>query len=286
MAYYAGLDHILAEPNNLSPIKSTPPALDPHAQTLTPTSSSTTAPYTSPSRSKAKSELLRNKYLGAFIINQDIPPRSMGTFSKRREWDGKTSFRIFGYAANSGKNSRWLGVTLPITNGGLFEGELPGVLMKDVGASNTLVDWELAVNSEQGTVRLLLAGTDYQLREPVMPTEEDSIDCMVGYQKYSMERLVLASPKKARCSRLKSARAKTKQDLATLSVEIFTEPRFNETLIPRRRVNVDAPPCANMCSPPTVCIDAGDYKSVVSPQTIIKDVKVRNPLGEMVNGSP
>ncbi|KAG8869208.1 hypothetical protein FRB97_001491, partial [Tulasnella sp. 331] len=271
MAYYAGLDHILGEPNNLSPIKSTPPALDPHAQTLTPTSSSTTAPYTSPSRSKAKSELLGNKYLGAFIINQDIPPRSMGTFSKRREWDGKTNFRIFGYAANSGKNSRWLGVTLPITNGGLFEGELPGVLMKDVGASNTLVDWELAVNSEQGTVRLLLAGTDYQLREPVMPPgvipssverwtsgEEDSIDFMVGYQKYSTERLVLASPKKARYSRLKSARAKTKQDLATLSVEIFTEPRFNETLIPRRRVNVDAPPCANMCSPQTVCIDAGD----------------------------
>ncbi|KAG8844514.1 hypothetical protein FRB96_003016 [Tulasnella sp. 330] len=289
---------------------------------------------------QGQSELLRNKDLGAFMVNQDIPPRPMRTFAKRRESDGKTVFRILGYAADSGKNSRWLGVTLPITNGGVFEGEMPGVLMKDVGASNTLVDWELAVNPEQGTVHLLLAGTEYQLRGPVMPrgmitlvsremdiwpfritpvcckattpwpfADEDPIDFMVEYQKDSTERPFLASPKKALCSRLKSARAKTKQDLATLSVETLTEPRFNEKLIPRRWVNAEAPPCSNMCSLPTVCIDTGDCQcvlsscpailprnasthvntlsdaSVVSPQTVVNDVKVRNPLAEMVNGS-
>lgn len=118
---------------------------------------------------QGQSEIMRNKDQGAFFMNDEFPPRPVTTFATRRESDGRTVLRILGHARDSGRDSRWLGVTLPITNGGVFETEVPGVAMKDAGASNVLVDWEVDVNSEQGTVRLLLAETEYQLQGPVMP---------------------------------------------------------------------------------------------------------------------
>ncbi|KAG8863958.1 hypothetical protein FRB96_006831 [Tulasnella sp. 330] len=242
---------------------------------------------------QGQSHALDNKDLGAFMMNEDFPPKPMKTFATRRESDGKTIVRIFGNAKKGNKHKRWLGVTLPITNDGVFQGELPGVVPDDVKANNTLVDWELDVNAEQGTVRLVLAGTDYQLH-PVTPRGTinlamivrlalpnvmgeanrftllipnlaiSAIDYMVEYQKYSTERPFLASPAKALCSRLQRARTKVRRDLSTLSVETFNEPRSHETSIPREWVDAYPAPCSNMCSLPTVCVDTGDCQCVLS----------------------
>ncbi|KAG8862715.1 hypothetical protein FRB96_000725 [Tulasnella sp. 330] len=242
-----------------------------------------------------QSHVLSNKDLGAFMMDEEFPPKPIKTFATRRKSDGKTVIRILGNAKNGEKHRRWLGVTSPITNGGVFQRELSGVEMKNVGASNALVDWELDINAELGAVRLLLAGTTYQLypaalrgeftlvnREvdiwpfritPVccqapLPwpfMEDDPIDYMVEFQKYSTDRPFLASPAKALCSRLQTARNKVKRDLATLSAETITEPRrYGETSKPREWVNADPPPCSNMCSLPTVCVDTGDCQCVLS----------------------
>ncbi|KAG9005282.1 hypothetical protein FRB93_009836 [Tulasnella sp. JGI-2019a] len=240
-------------------------------------------------------EVLTNKDQGAFMYKNKFPPDLLKTYVRRRESDGKVLIRILGNAKDSGRDSRWLAVQMPLKNGGVFVEEMPGPQAKWPVGNDTLVDWEVETNVEQGTVRLLLADTPYQLRGPAMggggfrlvsrdediwpfritPVcckaplpwpfyEDDPIDFMTEYQKFSTERPFLASPGKALCSRLKEARTKVKRDLATLTMETLQESRREETSIPRKWVNADLAPCSNLCSLPTVCIDTGDCQCVTS----------------------
>ncbi|KAG8956524.1 hypothetical protein FRC04_000002 [Tulasnella sp. 424] len=156
-------------------------------------------------------------------------------------------------------------------------------------------NWEMEVNAEEGTMKLILPGFPLQLKPPASPGgnfylvpseleiwpfrvtpiccqapppwpffEDDPVAFQTEFQRTSLERPFLASPTKTFCDRLTRARRKVQRDLATLSLETLNEPRRRETPLAPRWVNANLPACSNSCDHPTVCVDTGDCQCVLA----------------------
>ncbi|KAF8338856.1 uncharacterized protein EI90DRAFT_2908028 [Cantharellus anzutake] len=94
---------------------------------------------------------------------------------------------------------------------------------------------------------------------------DNPIDYTIEYQKNSIKRPFLASPAKALCNRLRRAKLKAAQDLATLS-SLRRRTTHTNKLSPHPTdwSNANLPACSNACDHPTICIDTGDCQCVLS----------------------
>ncbi|KAG9010852.1 hypothetical protein FRB90_007583 [Tulasnella sp. 427] len=121
------------------------------------------------------------------------------------------------------------------------------IFRKDYEAGDYL-EWEMDVNAEEGTMKLILPGFNLQ-RE---------------YQRTSLEKPFLGSPAKTFCDRLTRARRKVQRDLATLSLETLNEPRLKDTTSAPQWIHANLPACSNSCDHPTICVDSGNCQCVLS----------------------
>ncbi|KAG9049636.1 hypothetical protein FS837_009726 [Tulasnella sp. UAMH 9824] len=162
-------------------------------------------------------------------------------------------------------------------------------------AAGDYVDWEMEVNAEEGTMKLILPGFPLQLKPPaspggnfyLVPSEleiwpfrvtpiccpapppwpffrDDPVSFQMEYQRTSLVRPFLASPIKTLCDRFSRARRKIQRDLATLSLETLNEQRRKESSLAPKWVNANLPACSNSCDHPTICVDTGDCQCVLS----------------------
>ncbi|KAF8338858.1 uncharacterized protein EI90DRAFT_3117929 [Cantharellus anzutake] len=94
---------------------------------------------------------------------------------------------------------------------------------------------------------------------------DNPIDYTIEYQKTSLDRPFLASPAKALCNRLRRAKMKVTQDLATLSSLQRKKTHINKlSSHPIDWSNANLPACSNACDHPTICVDTGDCQCVLS----------------------
>ncbi|KAG8897277.1 hypothetical protein FRC00_004598, partial [Tulasnella sp. 408] len=162
-------------------------------------------------------------------------------------------------------------------------------------AAGDYVDWEMEVNAEEGTMKLILPGFPLQLKPPaspggnfyLVPSEleiwpfrvtpiccpapppwpffrDDPVSFQMEFQRTSLVRPFLASPIKTLCDRFSRARRKVQRDLATLTLETLNEPRRKESSLAPKWVNANLPACSNSCEHPTICVDTGDCQCVLS----------------------
>lgn len=162
-------------------------------------------------------------------------------------------------------------------------------------AAGDYVDWEMEVNAEEGTMKLILPGFPLQLKPPaspggnfyLVPSEleiwpfrvtpiccpapppwpffrDDPVSFQMEFQRTSLVRPFLASPIKTLCDRFSRARRKVQRDLATLTLETLNEPRRKESSLAPKWVNANLPACSNSCDHPTICVDTGDCQCVLS----------------------
>ncbi|KAG8868247.1 hypothetical protein FRB98_003716, partial [Tulasnella sp. 332] len=180
----------------------------------------------------------------------------------------------------------WLGVDT--SNHGLGPVGLHKIGRDDIAAEASS-EWEMEVNQELGTVRLIPLSSPYQLKAPVLLedsfslasreediwpfrvtpvccaapapwpfSEDDPIFFMTEYQKTSVERPFLASSPRTMCARLRRARSKVRKELAALSMKTLDEPRRKESSKPSEWANAHLPACSNVCTLPAICVDTGD----------------------------
>ncbi|KAG8872690.1 hypothetical protein FRB97_007421 [Tulasnella sp. 331] len=186
----------------------------------------------------------------------------------------------------------WLGVDT--SNHSLGPVGLHKIGRDDIAAEASS-EWEMEVNQELGTVRLIPLSSPYQLKAPVQLgdsfslasreediwpfrvtpvccaapapwpfSEDDPIFFMTEYQKTSVERPFLASSPRTMCARLRRARSKVRKELAALSMKTLDEPRRKESSKPSEWANAHLPACSNVCTLPAICVDTGDCQCVLS----------------------
>jgi hypothetical protein len=103
----------------------------------------------------------------------------------------------------------------------------------------------------------------------------------VEYQRESAERPFLASPRKALCTRLKTARKVVRRKLAALSSSSPRKLQRDTSAYAANWSLANLPACSTLCEDTTICLDTGDCQCVAS--TCVH--RQRTPFASSTHGS-
>ncbi|KAJ7493303.1 hypothetical protein B0H11DRAFT_1858695 [Mycena galericulata] len=238
-----------------------------------------------------------------WIISENIIPDPVKISIESRE--GRFFVQIY---ANRTYAAHRLGVFSPslpeFTKGFMFDHVEP----RKVGSNMAVAEWEMIVNQRNGTFKLVLPDSGYQVSPPTIydgwfswvPVEQDiypfrlspiccpapppwpfyeqdPIQHSIHFDRFSTERPFYKTIPQALCSRTEAALVHVQQALDFLDKVkrdgVSDSPRRMGN--PAKWVDNGLIACSNDCDHPTICMDTGDCACVAS---IFCDAPVRFPF--------